>query len=148
MTVRFLHRPATRRFQCYNLVVRAGDWISIIALVFSVAAFRVSLVHRRAEIERQEATSVRARVWEILNGEAGLRSINALDVDDDKTTTRIRLLERTATQLGVAGASELGTALNAVVAEPWGSETSDQSRRVRVDFHNAAAEFMRPSEQQ
>ncbi len=120
----------------------------MVALVFSVAAFGVSLVHRRAEIERQEATSVRARVWEILNGEAGLRSLDALDVADGKTTMRITLLDRTATQLGVAGASELGAALKAAVAEPWGSDANDRSRRCRVDFHNAATEFMRPSVEQ
>ena len=135
------HALSVSQFACesrrLDLVLRC-DVISSVALC-------VSLIHRRADIARAEAAAVRARVWEILNDKAGIRTVDALDATDGKTSDRVTLLARTVTQLGVAGATELGKMLRALVALPWGSEANDMSRKARDAFSEAATEFMRPS---
>lgn len=125
--------------------MESADGAAVAATTISLFALALALRNRRADIAREEAYKVRARVWEVLNGEPGLRTIEALDENDGKTDIRIRLLGRTAEQLGVAGAPMLGHKLEHVLEEPWGSNTSDKSRSTRSDFVTSATEFMKPA---
>jgi hypothetical protein len=63
-------------------VMNASDWAATAAALISLMALLFSLRNRSADIAREEAYRVRARVWEILNTEPGLRTVLALDDDD------------------------------------------------------------------
>ena len=49
----------------------AAAMISVVALAFSVR-------NRRSDLDRSEAAIVRARTWEILDRDAGMRTANSL----------------------------------------------------------------------
>ncbi|HMF44464.1 MAG TPA: hypothetical protein VKQ32_27510 [Polyangia bacterium] len=113
------------------------DVTAIVAATISLAAIIISLRNRAADIARQERYVIRGRVWEILNGEAGLRTVHALAEQDGKNDDRKRFLSRTATQLKVAGASELGHALDSLV-----KGACDEA--ARTGFIDLADRFMSP----
>jgi hypothetical protein len=119
------------------------DWMSIVAAAISLTALVVSLRNRKLDIAREEAYRIRARVWEILSGAAGYRTITALNEPDGKTNDRIKLLRRTAEQLKIAGALALGGQLDSVLDGQW-PNADVRSARAREDFCKAAAEFMKP----
>jgi hypothetical protein len=120
------------------------DWMSIAAAVISLTALLVSLKNRKADIAREEAYLIRSRVWEILNGEPGFRTVSALDEPDDKTDQRIKLLRRTAAQLKLAGASRLGCKLENLLDGAW-PRADEKSQSARKDFRKAATDFMQPT---
>jgi hypothetical protein len=80
-------------------------------------------------------------VWDILNGEPGFRTISALSEADGKTETRRGLLERTASQLRLAGAPELGEKLSTLLKSPWPTPAHDP----RGEFVKSASKFMEPA---
>jgi len=121
-----------------------GDWMTIIAVVISLTSIMMSLINRKQDIAREEAYRIRARVWEILNGEAGSRSMSALDQSDGKTGIRIELLRRTAEQLKLAGALDLGSHLESFLSRTTWPHADEKSRKAREEFRTAAAEFMQP----
>jgi hypothetical protein len=121
-----------------------GDWMAIVAVVISLTSLMMSLINRKQDIAREEAYRIRARVWEILNGEPGSRSISALDQSDGKTGTRIELLRRTAEQLKLAGALDLGSHLESFLSRTTWPNADEKSRKAREEFRRAAAEFMQP----
>ena len=117
--------------------------ISTIATTIALVSLGVSLFNRRQDIKREERYRIRTRVWEVLNGEPGLRTVQALDEDDGNTQTRIELLQRTAAQLKVAGAEPLGHDLEIVLSKRWpGNDEEAVSARNR--FLDSVAEFMNP----
>ena len=127
-------------------IVSASDWAASAAAVISLVALLFSLRNRSADIAREEAYRVRARVWEILSGEPGLRTILALDEDDGGHEKRIKFLGRTSEQLDVAGAAQLGTKLRDLLEQSWGPNATQQSLTTRRDFVRSATEFMKPAE--
>jgi hypothetical protein len=120
------------------------DWMSIAAAFISLTALIVSLRNRKADIAREEAYLIRSRVWEILNGEPGFRTVSALDEADDKTDQRIKLLRRTAAQLKLAGAFSLGCQLDNLLDGAW-PKADEKTQRAREDFCKAATDFMQPT---
>jgi hypothetical protein len=122
----------------------ASDWAAVAAALVSLLALLFSLRNRRDDIAREEAYRVRARVWEILDREPGLRTVLALDNDDGQTGKRLKLLQRTADQLDVASAATLGSDLREVLMQAWGRDTTDRSRSERSSFLEAAKQFMKP----
>jgi hypothetical protein len=124
----------------------ATDWAAAAAAVISLVALLSSLRNRRADIAREEAYRVRARVWEVLDREPGLRTVLALDESDGQADKRVKLLRRTADQLDVAGAAMLGSNLREVLKHPWGADTTEGSRAARSEFINSAKELMRPAQ--
>ena len=59
-------------------------------------AFESSLRNRRDDIAREEASWVRARVWEILNGDPDFRPLRTVQVlHEDKVGDRVKFLART-----------------------------------------------------
>jgi hypothetical protein len=117
------------------------DWISIGAATLSLAALVISLVNRQRDLARAEAYQIRTRVWDILNGEPGFRTISALSESDGKTETRRGLLERTANQLRLAGAAELGEKLSTLLKSEWPTPSPDP----RDEFLRSARKFMEPT---
>lgn len=124
----------------------ASDWAAAAAAVISLLALLFSLRNRRADIAREEAYRVRARVWEILDREPGLRTILALQEDDGQADKRVKLLERTAAQFDVAGAAALGSGLREVLEHPWGAAATPESQAARSAFVDAAKQFMKPAQ--
>jgi hypothetical protein len=117
------------------------DWISIGAATISLVALLISLINRQRDLTRAEAYQIRTRVWDILNGEPGFRTISALSESDGKTETRRSLLERTASQLKLAGAPELGEKLSTLLKSPWPTPSPDP----RDGFLKSASKFMEPT---
>lgn len=122
----------------------ASDWAAAAAAVISLLALLFSLRNRRADIAREEAYRVRARVWEILDREPGLRTVLALEEDDGQADKRLRLLRRTADQLDVAGAAALGQDLREVLEQAWGADTTERSQLARASFVDSARRLMTP----
>lgn len=124
-----------------------GNLLAALAVVVSIAAFVVSIVSRRSDIAREEAYRVRARTWEILDREPGLRTVLTLKepIDDPGIAKRIDLLGRTAKQLEIAGAPALARQLSAVLEQPWGRNTSAASTLALDKFVEAARETVRPA---
>lgn len=121
----------------------AGNWIAIGALAVSLISLLISWLNRQADKKRGERLAIKARVWEVLNGNGpGLRTVSALSQDDGDTTKRIELLERTAQQLTAAGAKSLGDELELVLKENW--PNSDQGKAARDRFTNLLTKFMEP----
>ena len=126
-------------------VMSASDWAATVAAVISLVALLFSLRNRSADIAREEAYRVRARVWEILNREPGLRTILALDEDDGNAEKRVKLLGRTCAQLEVAGATKLGSKLRDLLEQGWGPNPTQRTLSVRSDFIESVSEFMKPA---
>jgi hypothetical protein len=120
------------------------DWISIVAVVISLISLGISLRNRQRDIDRERENSIRAKAWEILNNEPGYRTVNALDDPDNQTDTRIKLLERTAEQLRLAGAPKLGDQLTSFLDKNQWPDADAKTKRARDDFRMAAAEFIKP----
>ena len=120
-----------------------SEMISLLAVIISLAALVRARNNRIEDIARNEAYRIRVRVWEVLNGEAGLRSVNALDDHDGKTRARLALLERTALQLKAAGAPALGDHLENVLNQEWPA-ANEASTSSRSSFHDAVVDFMKP----
>jgi len=138
--------PVERDDACHNnLAMSTSDWAATAAAVISLVALLFSLRNRSADIAREEAYRVRARVWEILSGEPGLRTILALDEGDENSEKRVKLLGRTCAQLEVAGAAMLGSKLRDLLEQGWGSKTTPRSLSIRIDFIESASEFMKPA---
>lgn len=127
------------------VVMSASDWAATAAAVISLVALLFSLRNRSADIAREEAYRVRARVWEILNGEPGLRTILALEEDDGNAEKRVKLLSRTCAQLEVAGAAKLGSKLRDLLEQDWGPNRTQRALSIRRDFIESASEFMKPA---
>jgi hypothetical protein len=123
----------------------ASDWAATAAALISLIAILISLRNRSADIAREEAYRVRARVWEILNTEPGLRTVLALDEDDGNSEKRVKLLGRTCAQLEFAGAGILGSQLREVLEQGWGPKTTQNSLSIRRDFIDSTSEFMKPA---
>jgi hypothetical protein len=121
--------------------MQASDWIAISAALTSLVALAIGIYNRRADIAMHKANARKARVWEVLNGETGTRSIYALDVDDGQTGKRIVLLHGTAGQLDVANASSLANQLRDLLSKPWGAGTTGDSREARDAFLKAVTAF-------
>lgn len=117
------------------------------ANVRQAEAFESSLRNRRDDIAREEASWVRARVWEILNGDSDLRPLRTVQAlhEKDETGRRVKFLARTPVQLDVAGAAMLGNKLRAVLDQEWGTGTDKQSESARDDFVQSAKQFMNPA---
>lgn len=88
---------------------------------------------------------MKSRVSETLNGESGIRSVDALDEDDGQTSRRLTLLRRTANQLDIAGAPALENLLRETLSQPWGAEATAQSLAAREAFQQAVQDFLSPS---
>jgi len=126
-------------------VMNASDWAATAAAVISLVALLFSLRNRSADIAREEAYRVRARVWEIMSREPSLRTILALNEDDGNTEKRVKLLGRTCAQLEVAGATKPGSKLGALLEQGWGPNTTQRALSVRKDFIDSVGEFMKPA---
>jgi len=126
-------------------VMSTSDWAATAAAVISLVALLFSLRNRSADIDREEAYRVRARVWEILSREPGLRTILALDDDDGNAEKRVKLLGRTCAQLEVAGATKLGIKLLDLLEQGWGPNPTQRALSVRSDFIESVSEFMKPA---
>jgi hypothetical protein len=126
------------------MIMNASDWAAAAAALISLIALLFSLRNRNADIAREEAYRVRARVWEILNAEPGLRTVLALDEDDGSSEKRVKLLDRTCAQLEVAGAGEIGSKLRELLKQDWGPKTTQRSLSIRRDFIDSTSEFMKP----
>ena len=126
-------------------VMSASDWAATAAAVISLVALLFSLRNRSADIAREEAYRVRARVWEILSREPGLRTILALNEDDGNAEKRVKLLGRTCAQLEVAGAAKLGSKLRVLLEQDWGPNATQQALSVRENFTDSVKEFMKPA---
>jgi hypothetical protein len=124
-----------------EVLMEIRDWVLIATAVISLNALIVSWRNRKLDIDREKAFQIRARVWDILNGDAGSRSISALDQSDGKTENRIKLLRRTADQLKIAGELTLGGQLESLLGETW-PKADEKSRKAREDFYKAVAVFM------
>jgi hypothetical protein len=101
-------------------------------------------LQRQATVMQAEAF-VRDRVWAILTKEPGLRTVIALDENDGDTGKRVKLLQRTAEELDVAGAAALGEKLRNVLQpgdQGWGAGTTKESRLARKEFVDSAIQFM------
>lgn len=124
-----------------------GNLLAALAVVVSIAAFIVSVLSRRSDIAREEAYRVRSRIWEILDREPGLRTVLTLKepIDDPGVAKRVDLLGRTAKQLEIAGAPALARQLSAVLDQPWGRNTTEESLRSLDNFLEAARETVRPA---
>jgi hypothetical protein len=123
-------------------IVKASDWIAIAAAIISLAALTIAIYNGYADRAIAKANERKGRVWTILSGEPGIRTISALDVDDGQTTRRIELLERTASHLDVADASSLAKQLRDLLSKPWGAATTSESRKAREAFFKAVPAFM------
>lgn len=121
-----------------------GDIAAAFASAIALAALIVSLLNRRGDIEREEQYRIRTRVWELLNGEPGLRTVQALDESDGKTNTRIKLLRRTAVQLKAAGAESLGRNLETVLDGSW-PDPGEELLSARATFVDCVTKFMNPA---
>jgi hypothetical protein len=127
--------------------VNSSNWIAVAAVAVSVVALMVAFRNRRTDLEREEEYRKRSRAWLILDRDPGLRTVLALDDvhDDDgdvKTRYRIKLLERTARQLEVAGAPDLGHSLRLTLTHPWGTQTTREGEEARDEFVAAAQRFI------
>ncbi len=117
------------------------DTFAFAALLVSIISLVISLVNRLFDIKREEEYRIRNRVWDILDGEPGLRTVNALDSADSETDKRIALLVRTAMQLKVAGAESLGEQLENVLKEKW-PDWSQSAVSAREKFLEQVTRFM------
>lgn len=120
-----------------------GDWISIVAIIVSLVALAVSLFTRKRDIDRDKKLRIQAQVLEIVNSNAGYRTILALEDRDGKTAERIKYLRRTAEQLKVAGAPELGKQLESFLDETRWPDAGEQTKKAREDFQQAVVDFLR-----
>jgi hypothetical protein len=128
-------------------------FFAIVTAAFAFLAFRKQSQEVRDQAEQlrlqreanvmQAEAFVRDRVFAILNGESGLRSVIALGDDDGKTGIRVKLLERTAEELDVAGAETLAEKLRKLLA--FGEHGSPVSRTMRDEFATFAKQFMNVS---
>ena len=126
--------------------MESSDLISIAAVLISVISLIISWANRKRDIDREKENSIRAKAWEILNADAGFRTVNALEQPDGQTAKRIMFLERTADQLRLAGARELGDQLKRFLDETkskW-PNADEKTKKAREDFGRAAAEFIKP----
>lgn len=114
-------------------------------MAVAVVALGLSLMHRRTDRQRVAGEELRRRVWEILDREPGMRSVNSLHRTDGKTEDRLRYLGPTADQLDVAGAPDLAVLLRSVLKEPWGAQANDDSEAARERFVLGCNEFLAPT---
>jgi hypothetical protein len=122
--------------------MKASDWIAIAAALISLAALTIAIYNGRADRAMHKANARKARVWEILSGQAGTRTIDALEKDDGQTSQRIDFLSRTAGQLDAADASSLANQLRDLLSKPWGAGTTSESREARDALIKAVRAFM------
>lgn len=114
------------------------DPLEIAGLVAAVSAVVVSVV----SLALARRSRIHDRIWSILvDSPANLRSLEALDDDEDQTV-RLKMLGRTASSLDMAGASELGDALRRVCRHAWGPAAEPEAETDRVEFQQAVARFM------
>lgn len=126
-----------------GLTMEPGDWISVVAIIVSLAALAVSLFTRKRDIDRDKKLRIQAQVLQVVSSNAGYRTILALDDRDGKTAERIKYLRRTAEQLKIAGAPELGKQLESFLDETRWPDAGEQTKKAREDFQQAVADFLR-----
>lgn len=117
--------------------------IAVVSAGIAVSALVLSLRNRKDDIKRQEKYQREARVWGILSGEAGLRSVVALDANDGETSERKKFLGRTAASLEAAGEQNLRGLLVAVIQHDW-PMANDEARAARDTFFAAVTEKFGP----
>lgn len=132
------------------MLLAKADWSSVAAnwaaVGVAVAALAWTAWIRHLDGKADEARSRRNRVWEILNGDASVRSLLALGEPEVDTKTwnggkqhkRLVLLARTARQLKIAGAPKLAQLLDEALGHAsWASGPSDtvsvEERKARDD---------------
>ena len=129
------------------LDVELGTWmglkdlIAVLAVIISLFALVVSLINRRADIDRLNKYRTRDKVWNLLTSSAGLRSIEALAKEDGKTEKRVEMLRRTATQLKTAGAKSLGDELESLLHNTWPSGKGTTA--AKEEFLDSVNDYMK-----
>ena len=124
--------------------MKAGDWIAMGSALVALVALGVSLSNRRGDIARDEQVDVRSRVWGILQGEAGERTVRKQDDPDGRAEERVGYLTPTVQQLRTAGAPAVADALQRVINENCLGEDLSDARRHRDEFFVELSQFMTP----
>ena len=122
---------------------KLSDTIALASLAVALFALGASVWYQRRTFREQMNAQVRQRVWEVLNQDAGMRSVVALEHLDGKFDTRVLMLRRTEFQLEAAmGRPDLAAALKACL-DAWvrSPDLIDQKEKARNDFFERVNNF-------